>query len=154
MDALPRLLLILNPAFDHTPTCTMHPNIRNYKKMSSSLQWYLCKTFLWHFFQKVVVAVDGPMKERDLIGWMLLSVWEEACLAHLDYLLGLQYLISRILWVISPKATLHLIYKDWLPGKSRRESALSSEGQLKKKGFNLVKRVFSSSDTGSETPGI
>lgn len=53
------------------------------------------------------------------------------------YLLGLWYLISRKLWFISPKAKLHLIYKDWLPGKSRQESAVSSEGRLKAKGLLL-----------------
>lgn len=62
---------------------------------------------------------------------------KKTCIAHLDYLLGLWYLISRILWFISPKAKSHLIYKDWLPGKCRQESAVSSEGRLKEKGIIL-----------------
>lgn len=46
-------------------------------------------------------------------------------------------LFPEYFWFISPKAKLHLIYKDWLPGKSRQESAVSSEGQLKEKGLIL-----------------
>lgn len=43
--------------------------------MLSFLQWYLCKTFLWHFLWKVIVAVDGPIKDSDLILWVLLYIF-------------------------------------------------------------------------------
>ena len=99
----------------------------------SLLLWYLCKIFLSRLFWDVVLAVDGPIKEPDLIVWVLLYVCQKPVLPTLITQLIYNTLFPKFFDSFPQEANCTSIYKDWFLGKSRQESPVSSEGRLKEK---------------------
>ena len=84
----------------------------------------------------MVLAVDGPIKEPGLTG-ALMYIYQKRVLPTLIIHLITHWmyntLLPKLFGSFPQEANYPSMYKDWFPGRSRQESALSSEGRLKEK---------------------
>lgn len=84
----------------------------------------------------MVLAVDGPIREPGLIG-ALMYIYQKPVLPTLIIHLITHWmyntLFPKLFGSFPQEANYPSMYKDWFPGRSRQESALSSEGRLKEK---------------------